>query len=105
VSPALDLDYQRSIFINCPFDPEYVPILRSVLFALIRVGLRPRIATERLVSNEHRLDKLMEMIPKCRFSIHDLSRLLPLEGKLARMNMPFELGIDWAWNHYCPELP
>ena len=84
-----------SVFINCPFDPDYEPLLRVLLFSVIRCGLHPRIARERLESAEPRISKLMELIQESRWGIHDLSRIkAKKKGEFYRMNMPFELGVD-----------
>lgn len=57
----------------------------------------PRLATERLDSGESRLDKVVDLIRDSRYSIHDLSRLKSSHpGELARLNMPFELGVDYG---------
>jgi hypothetical protein len=87
--------FETSVFINCPFDSDYLPLLRAMLFALVRCGLTPRIATERADSGEVRYRKIVDLEKSCKFSIHDLSRL-DRGGKkrLARYNMPFELGLD-----------
>jgi hypothetical protein len=89
--------FETSVFINCPFDDDYVPLLQAMLFALVRCGLAPRIATERADSGEVRYRKIVELQKACRFSIHDLSRM-DRGGKkqLARYNMPFELGLDFG---------
>lgn len=48
-------------------------------------------------SGEARLKKIVELIRVCRFSVHDLSRVKSAEpGEFARLNMPFELGIDYG---------
>ena len=89
--------FADSVFVNCPFDSEYLPLLRAMLFALVRCGLSPRIATERADSGEVRYRKIVELQKACKFSIHDLSRMD--EGgatRLARYNMPFELGLDFG---------
>ncbi len=84
-----------SVFINCPFDPDYEPLLRVLLFSVIRCGLNPRIARERLESGEPRISKLVELIQETRWGIHDLSRIKARKkGEFYRMNMPFELGVD-----------
>lgn len=84
-----------SVFINCPFDPDYEPLLRVLLFSVIRCGLHPRIARERLESAEPRISKLVELIQETRWGIHDLSRIkAKKKGEFYRMNMPFELGVD-----------
>lgn len=92
-----DDEFDRSVFINCPFDETYRPILEAILFCVIDCGLVPRIASERLDSGETRLAKIVELIRASRYSIHDLSRAQAHEaGELARLNMPFELGVDWG---------
>jgi len=87
--------FDQNVFINCPFDGQYKPLLRAMLFTLIYCGLTPRIASERGDSGEVRISKILELIKECKYSIHDLSRMEPLNpGDLPRFNMPFELGLD-----------
>jgi len=89
--------FSRSVFVNCPFDPEYLPLLRPLLFTVIYVGFLPRIASETSDSGENRIDKICALIRDCQYSIHDLSRLRASHiGELSRMNMPFELGIEYG---------
>lgn len=86
-----------SVFVNCPFDREYLPLLRPLLFTLVDLGFMPRIASERSDAGENRIDKICELIRESRYSIHDLSRLRATEaGQFSRMNMPFELGIEYG---------
>ena len=88
-------DYDKCVFVNCPFDEEYEPLLQAILFCLVRFGLRPRIATERNQAGETRLQKIIELIEASKYSIHDLSRCqAKAEGEHYRLNMPFELGLD-----------
>ena len=66
-----------------------------MLFCVIRAGLRPRLASESLEAGQNRLDKILDLIASCKYSIHDLS--LAKSGRsneFFRMNMPFELGLD-----------
>jgi len=72
-------DYNSSVFINCPFDDEYAPLLEAMPFCVVRFGLVPRLANERLETGENRLDKIVEMIKLSKFSIHDLSRSIAIE--------------------------
>ena len=46
-----------------------------------------------------RLDRIVELISSCEFSIHDLSRvqLDQNQPRTPRFNMPFELGLTVAW--------
>lgn len=90
-------EFDKNVFINCPLDEEYEPLLQAILFCLIRFGFKPRIATERKDSAETRLEKIKELIRESRYSIHDLSRCQSSgQGEHHRMNMPFELGLDFG---------
>lgn len=88
--------FNSSVFINCPFDDDYLVLLRPLLFSVITIGFTPRISSERSDSVESRIDKISGLIRESRFSIHDLTRLKPGKNNFARMNMPFELGIDYG---------
>lgn len=93
--------FERCVFINCPFDEEYEPILQAVLFCVVYLGLVPRIATERSDAGESRLEKIRELVENSKYSIHDLSRCQAVdEGEYFRLNMPFELGVDYGCRHY-----
>jgi hypothetical protein len=88
-------EYARNVFINCPFDDEYTPIFEAIVFTIQACGFRPICARSRLNSSEVRLHKILDLISRCRYSIHDLSRTeLDLVSTLPRFNMPLELGID-----------
>ena len=94
-------DFGKSVFINCPLDDEYKPLLQAILFCLIRFGFKPRIATERTDSAESRLEKIKELIRSSKYSIHDLSRCQSSgSGEHYRMNMPFELGLDFGCKEF-----
>ena len=97
--------YESNVFVNCPFDAKYLPLLRPLLFTITYLGYRPRIAAERSDSGENRLDKICELIRESKFSIHDLSRLKAARAhELYRMNMPFELGIDYGSRQHGSEF-
>jgi len=95
------LPFATNVFVNCPFDPAFKPLLRPLLFTLLDLGFEPRIALERLNSAESRLSKILELIEDSKYGIHDLSRLqASTVGEYYRLNMPFELGIDLACRLY-----
>ena len=79
--------YSSSVFINCPFDEEYKPILHAIIFCIYDCGFAVRIALE-TVGGDNRLDRLISCIKESRFSIHDLSRI-----ESPRLNMAFECGL------------
>ena len=94
---------ENNVFINCPFDEDYDSLLRPLLFTVIYLGFNPRIASERSDSIENRIDKICELIGKSKYSIHDLSRLKAgQEREFYRMNMPFELGIEYGSRRFGP---
>lgn len=96
-----DADFSRNVFINCPFDSKYVALLRPLLFTLVYLGYVPRIASESLDSGTPRIEKIVQLITESKFSIHDLSRLQSTEkGEFYRLNMPFELGIDYGYRSF-----
>ncbi len=79
--------YDKLVFLNCPFDKHYKPILDAVLFCIYDCGFVARIALQD-VGGAVRITKILGMIRESRYSIHDLSRI----GS-PRLNMAFECGI------------
>ena len=97
--------YDSNVFVNCPFDGRYLALLRPLLFTIAYLGYHPRIATERSDSGESRLEKICELIRQSKFSIHDLSRLKAGRAReFYRMNMPFELGVDYGSRLHGPDF-
>lgn len=91
----------KNVFINCPFDKEYSQLLRCLIFTVVSLGYIPRIAIETSDAGTIRLNKIIEMINDSRISIHDLSRIKSSkESEYFRLNMPFELGLDFGYKHY-----
>jgi hypothetical protein len=89
--------FGQSVFINCPFDEDFAPILQAVAFCVVHLGFHPRLAPENADNAAARLDRIREIVRGSRYGIHDLSRCkATVAGEFARMNMPFELGIDHA---------
>jgi hypothetical protein len=80
------------VFINCPFDKRYLPILRAIAFAVLDCGFAPQLAIQE-VSGRVRLEKILDLMRDSRLSIHDISRLPVRRGDLPRFNMPFECGL------------
>jgi hypothetical protein len=87
---------KRNIFINCPFDEEYKPLFRPLVFTCIYCNLKPLVA-QLNDSGKNRLERIIELMQIADFSIHDISRMESTSiGELARFNMPFELGIEFG---------
>jgi len=87
-------DFDKNVFLNCPFDPDYDEIFKSIIFTIIDCGFIPHTAFEESNANISRLERIMAIILKCRFGIHDISRTTLDDNQLPRFNMPFELGLD-----------
>jgi len=89
--------FENNVFINCPFDEDYLPLLRPIIFTVVALGFNPKIALERADSGEIRIVKIVELIKDSKYSIHDLSRMKSdSPDEIFRMNMPFELGVDFG---------
>jgi hypothetical protein len=88
-------DYKKSVFINCPFDSAYEPLLQGLIFAVRHMRLVPKSALDPSDPGQPRFDKILTLIENCKYSIHDISRteVDPNHG-LPRFNVPFELGLD-----------
>ena len=87
--------FDTNVFVNCPYDDYFRPLLRPLLFTVLRAGLNPRMAAERLNSGETRFSKIVELVRESKYAIHDLSRIKAKRaGEYFRFNMPFELGLD-----------
>lgn len=83
-----------SVFINCPFDDDYRPVMDAIVFSTVCCGFLPRSALESGGVAIPRMERIARCVLSSRYSIHDLSRCKG-EGdhNFARFNMPLELGI------------
>ena len=90
---------ERAVFLNIPYDPQFHTLCLAYICAIASFGLVPRATLE--IPGARRLDRIIELIESCAFSVHDLSRVqryAPL--RLPRFNMPFELGLAVAWQKF-----
>lgn len=94
------MSFQTNVFINCPFDKEYKPLLKALVFILLYLELEPQIS-KTVSSGRQRITEIMALIESSRYSIHDISRCEPLkENELPRFNMPYEMGLDIGCSTY-----
>jgi len=95
--PKTKTDPLKSVFINCPFDDDFEPLFEAIIFAIACCGFDPRSALESGTVADSRLERITQALFSSKYSIHDLSRCKG-EGdeRLARFNMPLELGIAIA---------
>ena len=69
-----------------------------MLYTLIKYGFKPQLALLDSNSTKNRLEKIVGYIKESQYGIHDLSRIKSSEiGEYSRLNMPFELGIDYGY--------
>lgn len=88
------MTHGRDVFINCPFDAKYRPLLRALVFAVHDCGFHARSALEVEDSGEVRVQKILRIIGESPYAIHDISRVeVDDRTKLPRFNMPLELGL------------
>lgn len=94
----------KNVFINCPFDETFDPLKYSILFTVVSLNYEPRLSTERDNAKENRLDKIVKLIEESNISIHDLSKIkASKKDEFFRMNMPFELGLDFGCSSFSSE--
>jgi hypothetical protein len=89
--------YERSVFLNCPFDDLFVPLFHAAVLTIGALGFTPRCARETEGESDPRIDRIARGLRESKYSIHDLSRFQG-EGpdNLSRFNMPLELGMALA---------
>jgi hypothetical protein len=92
----IDLDFMRryQVFLNYPYDPDFLPFGEALEFGVVAAGMVPVTALDLTIPDAGRLEMLVKAIASCHYSAHDLSRCRG-EGpdNLARMNMPIEMGM------------
>lgn len=94
-------NYSKNVFINCPFDSEYKPLLKALVYTVLYFDYKPRLSLEESDSGRVRLQKILDCIKESQFGIHDLSRIkAKQENEFFRFNMPFELGADFGCKTY-----
>ena len=87
----------NSVFLNIPYDEKFRRLYLAYISGLIHLGLDPH-ATIEIPSCRNRLEKILDLVRSCRYSVHDLSRveLDKTSPRTPRFNMPFELGLAVA---------
>ena len=94
------MSFESNVFINCPFDIEYTPLLRPLVFTTIYLDLTPHLS-QTISSSNIRINQIKTHIKSCKYGIHDLSRSKAMsKDELPRFNMPYELGLDVGASEY-----
>jgi hypothetical protein len=101
VPPLLD---PNAVFLNVPYDEEFQDLYIAYIVGLYQLGLVPHLAPE-IPGGDRRLNRIIELIRSCRYSIHDLSRveLSTSPSAAPRFNMPLELGMTITWQILNPD--
>jgi hypothetical protein len=85
--------YEDSVFLNVPFDKRYSRLSNALIFAVHDCGFVARSALEVEDSGQARVQRILTIIEQSKFGIHDISRAgIDRSTRLARFNMPLELG-------------
>lgn len=93
--------YEDSVFINAPFDSKYARLANAIVFAVHDGGFVARSALEVVDSGQARVEKILNIIEQSKYGIHDISRAgIDKNTKLARFNMPLELGFFLGAKRY-----
>lgn len=96
--------YEDNVFINVPFDRKYSRLSEAIVFAVHDCGFVARSALEVEDSGRARVEKIFDLIEQSKFGIHDISRAgIDRNTKLARFNMPLELGFFLGAKRYGSE--
>jgi hypothetical protein len=66
--------YEKSVFINCPFDESFAPVFHAILLAFAALDFEPRCAREFEGVAEPRIIHIAKGLTTSKHSIHDLSR-------------------------------
>ncbi len=94
------MPFDKNVFINCPFDNDFAPLLKALTFSILYLGYEP-LLSQTLSSATIRINQIKQHIKDSKFGIHDLSRSKPIKkNDLPRFNMPFELGLDIGCKEY-----
>jgi hypothetical protein len=95
----------NAVFLNVPYDDEFRHLYIAYIVGLYQLGLVPHLASE-IPGGDRRLNKIIQLIQSCRYSIHDLSRveLSVSPSAVPRFNMPLELGMTITWQDLNPNI-
>ncbi len=63
----------NSIFLNAPYNEEFMSLYVAYIVGLRQLNLVPHLASE-IPGGDRRLNNICKLIQCCRYSVHDLSR-------------------------------
>lgn len=91
------------VFLNLPYDRTVVDLYLAYIAGVTTLGFVPRVTLE-ITGGERRLDRTIELITSCPYSVHELSpvRNAGKRPHPPRLNMAFELGLAVALSRAQP---
>jgi hypothetical protein len=94
----------KGVFLNVPYDEEFSSLYVAYIVGICQLGMVPHLTSE-IPGGDRRLNRIVQLIQGCRYSIHDLSRVELSVGAAAapRFNMPLELGMTITWQILNPD--
>jgi hypothetical protein len=94
----------NAVFLNIPYDEAFERLYLAFIVGIYQLRLVPFI-TSGIPGGVRRLNRVLNLIQTCRYSIHDLSRveLSPTPPATPRFNMPLELGMTIMWAEVHPD--
>ena len=95
--------HQDSVFLNIPYDEAFERLYLAYIVGTTAFRLIPHTTLE-IPDTTRRLDRIQTLLHRCRYSIHDLSRVQVSRTapRIPRFNMPFELGLAVSWSNINP---
>lgn len=60
------ITFDSNVFLNCPFDDDFKPLLHAIVFTVIRCSVKPKLALQEADANEPRIMKLERLIKHSR---------------------------------------
>jgi len=63
--------YEKSIFINCPFDDLFEPLFHAIVLTVAARGSTPRCARETEGQADPRIVRIARGLIESKYSIHD----------------------------------
>ena len=86
--------YNENVFVNCPFDDEFIPLLHAIIYTIYCCGFVPKSALAEDDGTDLRLDKIIRCINNSKYGIHDISRTELNNSNFPRFNMP----LSWVFS-------
>ena len=62
----------NAVFLNIPYDDRFRRLYLAYIVGLVHLGLEPRVPLG-IPGGDRRLDRIMDLIQGCRYSIHEQS--------------------------------